>query len=462
MTMVTTTTTAGRASRSKLRNAVVGRIDIARRVAAVTSFNRQELDEWASQALAHTVEHACAHSPFYTRFVPANVAKAAAEGRPGAFEALPFTTREHFKAAYPLGMLAVPKRDVIRFDESSGTGDGRSIAAFFTLEDWLENNLTVATLLSTVVDERDVVAIAVPYELAGVGQDLDRAFEMLGCTIVPLGAASPACPPDRMVRAIQRAGATTLACSGTRALYLGEIARRCGIDPRRDLAVSKILMAGEGSSAAKKRRLADLWGAVAFSMFGMTETNTLAMFCKAGELHLVETRSFFEIVDPASGARLPDGATGELAVTTLASRAMPLLRYRTGDTCQIESSPCDCGSPLRRLRHRGRMGDRIRVGDRWTSQLEVEDVVLGAMTSPPYYFAFNIDGDVLEIALPPSSAEDDTTRDLIVTQVRDRLGAPTRFHRLDVSRFEAALRISAKPTMRNFSELHKEGSGGID
>jgi phenylacetate-CoA ligase len=358
--------------------------------------------------------------------------------------------------------MAVPKRDVIRFDESSGTGDGRPIAAFFTLDDWLENNLTVATLLSTVVRERDVTAIAVPYELAGVGQDLDRAFEILGCTIVPLGAASPACPPDRMVRALARSGATTLACSGTRALYLAEIARRGGIDPRDDLAVTKILMAGEGSSSAKKQRLADVWGASAYSMFGMTETNTLAMFCPLGELHLVETRTFFEIIDPATGARLPDGSTGELAVTTLASRAMPLIRYQTGDTCQIESSPCACGSPLRRLRHRGRMGDRIRIGDRWTSQLEIEDIVLGAMTSSPYYFAFNVDGEVLEIALPSADGGQRAVRELIATRTADRLGAPARFHRLDIARFEAALRTSAKPTMRNFSELHVKGSGSSD
>jgi phenylacetate-CoA ligase len=118
--------------------------------------------------------------------------------------------------------------------------------------------------------------------------------------------------------------------------------------------------------------------------------------------------------------------------------------------CQIEAAPCGCGSPLRRLRHRGRIGDRIPVGDRWTSQLEIEDIVLSAMTTEPYYFAFDIDGDALKIALPPSSA-DDATRKAIACGVRDRLGASTRFGSLDTDRFETALRTSAKPTMRNFS-----------
>jgi phenylacetate-CoA ligase len=185
-------------------------------------------------------------------------------------------------------------------------------------------------------------------------------------------------------------------------------------------------------------------------MFGMTETNTLAMFCARQDLHLVETRTFFEIVDPATGQRLPDGETGELAVTTLASRAMPLLRYRTGDTCRIEAEPCPCGSPLRRLRHRGRLGDRIAVGRGWASQLEIEDVVLGALTRPPYFFAFDVDGPFLDIALPPDSAADERTRDAITAEAARRFGADTRFSVLDVPAFEHALRTSAKPTMRNF------------
>lgn len=451
MTAPATSGTTRHASRDRLRDAVGTRLRIAREVAAVTALDRTALDAWTEEALAATVAHACAHSPFYAGHVPAHLAKAAAEGGTDAFTALPFTTRAHLAAAYPLGMLAVPLRDVIRFDESSGTGDGNSVGAFFTVEDWLENNLTVAAHLSTVLDERDVVAIAVPYELAGVGQDLDRALEALGCAVVPLGAASPACGPERMVRALHRSGATALVCSGTRALYLGEIARRCGLDPRDDLAVTTLLMAGEGASPAKKARLGEQWGAVAHSMFGMTETNTLAMFCPRGESHLVETRTFFEIVDPATGERLPDGDIGELTVTTLASRAMPLLRYRTGDTCRIEAAPCPCGSPLRRLRHRGRIGDRLRIGDRWASQLVIEDIVLGAMARPPYFFTFQVTGDVLEVSLPPTNADDPAVRAALTAAVRDRLGARTGIAHLALGPFEQALRTSAKPTMRNFT-----------
>ncbi|MFF2408083.1 phenylacetate--CoA ligase family protein [Streptomyces sp. NPDC058092] len=445
-----TTPTDHRATRTEqLHDVIAARRQVARRVADVASLDREGLSRWAALALARTVAHAHRNSPFYSGRIAGSIVEAVAAD-PEAFRSVPFTTRQDLAAAYPLGLLAVPLREVTRFDESSGTGDGSSIAAFFSADDWVENNLIVAHLLSAVLDGTDVVAVAVPYELAGVGQDLDRALELLGCTIVPLGAASPDCPPERMVQALRRSGATTLICSGTRALLLGEVARRCGLDPARDLAVDKILTAGEGASPAKKALLAGQWGASVYSMFGMTETNTLAMFCARQDLHLVETRTFFEIVDPATGQRLPDGETGELAVTTLASRAMPLLRYRTGDTCRIEAEPCPCGSPLRRLRHRGRLGDRIAVGRGWASQLEIEDVVLGALTRAPYFFAFDVDGPVLDIALPPDSAADKRTRDAITAEAARRFGADTRFSVLDVPAFEHALRTSAKPTMRNF------------
>lgn len=439
----------------RLHEVIAARRRVARKVARVASLDREELGQWAAGALARTVAHASQGSPFYSSRVPGSLADAVAAD-PTAFQSVPFTTRQDLAEAYPLGLLAVPPRDVTRFDESSGTGDGSSIAAFFTADDWVENNLIVARLLSAVLDSADVVAIAVPYELAGIGQDLDRALELLGCTIVPLGAASPACPPERMMHALRRSGATALICSGTRALLLGEVARRCGTDPDRGLAVNKILTAGEGASPAKKSRLAGQWGASVYSMFGMTETNTLAMFCARQDLHLVETRTYFETVDPRTGRRLPDGETGELAVTTLASRAMPLLRYRTGDICRIEAAPCPCGSPLRRLRHRGRRGDRIVVGDGWASQLEIEDVVLGALSRPPYFFAFDVDGAVLDIALPPAGAADERIRDAITAEAARRFGAATRFSVLDVPAFEHALCASAKPTMRNFLRASRE------
>ncbi|MEZ4592299.1 MAG: hypothetical protein R3D55_14310 [Chloroflexota bacterium] len=57
----------------------------------------------------------------------------------------------------------------------------------------------------------------------------------------------------------------------------------------------------------------------------------------------------FEIVDPETGAPLPDGAYGELVFTTLTRRGMPLIRYRTGDISRFLPGVCACGTTLRQL-----------------------------------------------------------------------------------------------------------------
>ena len=66
-------------------------------------------------------------------------------------------------------------------------------------------------------------------------------------------------------------------------------------------------------------------------------------------LHLREADLLLEVADPATGEAVPPGETGEILITTLGERALPLLRYRTGDAARMLPGPCACGSPLRRL-----------------------------------------------------------------------------------------------------------------
>ena len=65
--------------------------------------------------------------------------------------------------------------------------------------------------------------------------------------------------------------------------------------------------------------------------------------------HLREADLWFEIVDPDSGHPVPDGLTGEVVFTTLTRKAMPLVRFRTGDLAAFIPGPCPCGSTIRRL-----------------------------------------------------------------------------------------------------------------
>ena len=65
-------------------------------------------------------------------------------------------------------------------------------------------------------------------------------------------------------------------------------------------------------------------------------------------MHLRENDLYCEIIGKG-GAPLPDGESGELVMTTLTRRAMPLVRYRTGDTTFIYPKDCRCGSAVKRI-----------------------------------------------------------------------------------------------------------------
>jgi phenylacetate-CoA ligase len=79
-------------------------------------------------------------------------------------------------------------------------------------------------------------------------------------------------------------------------------------------------------------------------------------------MHLWEDNFVMEIINPATGAPVAEGQTGELVLTSINREAMPLLRYRTRDLTSLIAGPCACGRTHRRI-HRitGRSDDMLIV-----------------------------------------------------------------------------------------------------
>ena len=68
------------------------------------------------------------------------------------------------------------------------------------------------------------------------------------------------------------------------------------------------------------------------------------------------------LLDPGTGEPLPEGEEGVLVFTTLTKRAMPLIRYWTGDITSLSSDPCACGRTLVRMRAiKGRADDMLII-----------------------------------------------------------------------------------------------------
>ena len=118
-----------------------------------------------------------------------------------------------------------------------------------------------------------------------------------------------------------------------------------------------ILTSGDMLPPALRRRIAAHWPGEIFDHYGLTEVGWgLALECGAHEGgHLREGEILTEVVSP-EGHPEPPGSWGEVVITTLTRPTFPLIRYRTGDEGRLIPGPCPCGSPLRRLEVRGRLG----------------------------------------------------------------------------------------------------------
>ena len=109
--------------------------------------------------------------------------------------------------------------------------------------------------------------------------------------------------------------------------------------------VRAIFTSGELLHRAARENLAALFQARVFDVYGTSETKEIAWECSQGRMHLNRDVVHLESVDEA-GRPLPPGVEGDLVATSLVNRAMPLLRYRTGDRGTLLSEQCSCGCAL--------------------------------------------------------------------------------------------------------------------
>lgn len=84
-------------------------------------------------------------------------------------------------------------------------------------------------------------------------------------------------------------------------------------------------------------------GAKVLDGYGATEFGRFAHQCRRGEgFHYIPAIYYAEAVDDGF-QDVPPGQTGQLLVTNLYKRKMPLIRYRVEDFVILSKRPCDCG-----------------------------------------------------------------------------------------------------------------------
>ena len=272
---------------------------------------------------------------------------------------LPLLTKAELRDAYPYALACGGAEGYRRVHMSSGT-TGNPILNPYTaadVEQWGE--VMARCYVTAGVTRADVIQITPSFGLFTGGFGFHYGAERLGAMVVPVGAGRTLLQLTLM----RDLGVTVLPAIATYPLRLLEVAR----EERFDLASLHLRVAILGSemwSDELRARIDRELDLTSYDLMGMTETGGpgLGIDCDArAGLHVWEDHYVAEIVDPTTGAVLPDGVEGELVVSTLTREGLPLVRYRTHDLTRVVArTRCDCGRTMLRVdRLRGRTDDMV-------------------------------------------------------------------------------------------------------
>jgi phenylacetate-coenzyme A ligase PaaK-like adenylate-forming protein len=299
---------------------------------------------------------------------------------------LPMTGKSDLWDAYPLGLLAVPRADVVAVHGSSGTG-GRPTLVAYTRDDLrLWARMCARALAAAGATAASTVHNAYGYGLFTGGLGIHQGAIELGATVVPASGGMTA----RQVTLISDLQPDILTCTPSYAVRLGEALAAAGRGPGDGLSLRAGLFGAEPWTDALRARISDLLGIRALDIYGLSEVigPGVAAECAvaADGLHVNEDHFLVEAVDPATGVPVPDGTPGELVFTTVTKQALPLLRYRTGDIAALRRGPCPCGRTLAKMtKVTGRRDDMLVIRGVNVYPSEVERILLAEPSLAPDY-----------------------------------------------------------------------------
>jgi phenylacetate-CoA ligase len=344
----------------------------------------EERNKLQLQKLKETVAWVCERVPFYKQKleklgITADSIKTLAD-----VAKLPFTVKNDLRDNYPFGLCAVPLKEVIRIHASSGT-TGKPITGPYTAEDleqWSE--CMARNLWSAGVRKGDIVQNAYGYGLFTGGLGFHQGATLIGCTIVPTSSGLT----ERQVMLMKDFGTTVLFSTPSYALTIAEQAESMKIDIRK-LPLRVGVFGAEPWTVAMRKEIEERLGIKAMEAFGLTELcgPGAAFDCEAQDgLHINEDHFLAEIIDPATLEPLPIGEQGELVLTSLQRRAMPMLRYRSKDITKLRRETCSCGRTLIKMNKiTGRSDDMLIISGVNVFPSQIESLLLDIEEVEPQY-----------------------------------------------------------------------------
>jgi phenylacetate-CoA ligase len=392
----------------------------------IETASRDELAALQLSRMRWSLRHAYDNVPHYrTAFERAGVHPDDLRNL-GDLARFPFTSKADLRDNYPFGMFAVPRTDVARVHASSGT-TGKPTVVGYTRND-IETWAAVMARSIRAAGGRagDVVHIAYGYGLFTGGLGAHYGAEKLGCTVVPMSGGQTA----KQVQLINDFRPDIIMVTPSYMLAIAEEMQRQGLDPRASsLAIG--IFGAEPWTPTMRAALETMLDMDAIDIYGLSEVigPGVAQECietKDG-LTVWEDHFYPEIVDPETGAVLPEGEKGELVFTSLTKEAMPVVRYRTRDLTRL--LPGTARTMRRVEKITGRCDDMMIIRGVNVFPTQIEELILRDPMLAPHYqvevtrpHALDEMTVLVERASSAAGADADAAGERLAVRIKDLVG----------------------------------------
>ena len=396
--------------------------------------SNEKKEELQLKRLQKVLKRAYENVPFYKKRFDENNIKPEDIKTLKDIEMIPLTTKDDLREAYPFGMFAVPRKEIVEVHTSSGT-TGKPTVSGYTKKDieiWSEVMARGLTMFGATED--DVIQNTHGYGLFTGGFGVHYGAQKIGATVIPISTGQT----KRQIEIMKDFDASIVIFTPSYGLYLAEVAEEEGVNTE-DLNLKSVGFGAEMWTEEMRQEIQNRFNTSAYNIYGLTEIMGpgVALECSEQDgLHIMDDHFYPEIIDSKTLETLPEGEKGELVLTTLTRHGMPIIRFRTKDITSIRKGECSCGRTLTKMdRITGRADDMIKVRGVAVFPSQIEKALLKVDGLEPHYqiiVSRPHQLDVMEVRVEASS-------ELFSDEVRELVGIKRKIE--DYIQNEIGLRV---------------------
>ena len=386
--------------------------------------SRDELQALQLQRMKWSLKHAYDNVPHYRKKYDAAGVHPDDLKQLSDLAKFPFTTKLDLRDTYPYGMFATPMRDVVRVHASSGTTGKPTVVAYTKNDIAMWANLMARSLRAAGCSGDDILLNSYGYGLFTGGLGAHYGGEALGATVIPMSGGQT----EKQVQLIQDFKPTVILCTPSYVLTIADEMIKQGMKSN-ESSLRVGVFGAEPWTNEMRREIEERLGIDAIDIYGLSEVMGPGVSCECIETkdgpHIWEDHFYPEIINPETGAVLPDGEMGELVFTSLSKEALPILRYRTRDLTRL--LPGTARTMRRMEKITGRSDDMLIIRGVNVFPTQIEEILLKNLNlCAQYQLQVSREGHLDQLDVYVEVRAD--LSDKISAQQRKDIGAEVKHH----------------------------------